>query len=153
MESYKVNIARMTMMTLWCVWACGLNSLLGSLNVETHDIWEVNVTIENDILIQHICSLWFWNVREGWHYRVCILNPHEIGYLEDAHLSIIKRKPTPSHGWRQRHLGMGKNYGIKGHDHVIMRVLDSHLNDVPLTWSTEICVPLRSGPNASSNIS
>ncbi len=42
-----------TMMTTWCVRACGLNSLVVYFNVKTHDIWEGNVTIRRALNWEH----------------------------------------------------------------------------------------------------
>ena len=40
------------MMTMCCVQACGLNSLVDYFNVKTHDILEGNVTTKGGILTE-----------------------------------------------------------------------------------------------------
>ena len=52
--------------------ACNLKSLV-YFNVKTHNIWEGNVTIRNEISIENICSLGFWDLREGMILRRLIL--------------------------------------------------------------------------------
>ena len=53
--------------------ACILNSLVVYFNVKTHDTWEGNVTIRNEIQIKNIRSLGFWDLREGMTLRRLIL--------------------------------------------------------------------------------
>ena len=62
METHKANT---TIMTMRCVRACGLNSLEDYFNIRALDIWEENVTTRQEILTEHVCSLGFWDVREG----------------------------------------------------------------------------------------
>ena len=46
MKQHKVNI---TIMTMWCVQACGLNSLVVYFNVKTHNIYEASVTTRSEV--------------------------------------------------------------------------------------------------------
>jgi hypothetical protein len=70
MKLHKVNIA---MMTTLCVQARGLDYLVVSLNVKTHDIWEVNVTRRSEVSTENICSLGFHDIRREVTLKKLIL--------------------------------------------------------------------------------
>ena len=62
-----------TRMTALCVLVCGLNPLVVYLNVETHDIWERNMTTRGEIQAENFRSLKMWDIREGVTLRRLIL--------------------------------------------------------------------------------
>ena len=48
-STWLLIMTLLTMMTTWCMWTCGLNSLLDLFDVKAHDIWEGNMTTRREI--------------------------------------------------------------------------------------------------------
>ena len=61
------------MMSTCCMRGYGLDPLLVYFNVQTHDIWERNMSIRREMQIEHIRSLGFQDIREGVTLRRVML--------------------------------------------------------------------------------
>ena len=74
---------------MWCMWACGFNSLVVYFYVNTRDIREEYMTTRSELYTEDIRSLGFRDVREGVTWRRLILWSLEYIVLDDPNLDKI----------------------------------------------------------------